>query len=194
MAPLDQKITVCGWVRTFRNDRFLAVNDGSTLNNLQMVIQKEDFDEELLKQLNTGAAVSVEGVLVASQGAGQTVELQLRSIELLGGADPDDPRPGNPLLDYTPRARGQPLRCRLERRGLEWRRPLPRRPQHGAARADQPPRSAAQPRRTSTGQAIRRGPQRRGAQTRRSHWRRSHARDTQPSRPREREPDRSRPQ
>ena len=89
-APSDQKITVCGWVRTFRNDRFLAVNDGSTINNLQLVIQKEEHDEDLLKQLNTGAAISAEGVLVESQGAGQTSELQVSSLELLGGADPDE--------------------------------------------------------------------------------------------------------
>ena len=89
-APSEQKVIVCGWVRTFRNDRFLALNDGSTISNLQLVIQKEDFDEELLKQLNTGAAISAEGVLVASQGAGQTVELQVNSLKLLGGADPDE--------------------------------------------------------------------------------------------------------
>ena len=89
-APSEQKIAVCGWVRTFRNDRFLAVNDGSTINNLQLVIQKEDHDEDLLKQLNTGAAISAEGVLVESQGAGQTAELQVSSLELLGGADPDE--------------------------------------------------------------------------------------------------------
>ena len=89
-APSENKITVCGWVRTFRNDRFLAVNDGSTINNLQLVIQKEDHDEEILKQLNTGAAVSAEGVLVESQGSGQKVELQVSSLDLLGGADPDE--------------------------------------------------------------------------------------------------------
>ena len=90
MAPSEQKITVCGWVRTFRNDRFLALNDGSTINNLQLVIQKEDHSEDLLKQLNTGAAISAKGVLVESQGAGQTVELQITSLDLLGGADPDE--------------------------------------------------------------------------------------------------------
>ena len=89
-APSQQKITICGWVRTFRNDRFLAINDGSTINNLQLVIQKEDFSEELLKQLNTGAAICAEGELVESQGAGQKVELQVTSLELLGGADPDE--------------------------------------------------------------------------------------------------------
>lgn len=89
-APSEQRITICGWVRTFRNDRFLAVNDGSTINNLQLVIQKEDHSEALLKQLNTGAAICAEGVLIESQGGGQTVELQVNSLELLGGADPDE--------------------------------------------------------------------------------------------------------
>ncbi len=89
-VPSEQKITVCGWVRTFRNDRFLAINDGSTINNLQLVIQKEDHSDDVLKQLNTGAAVSAEGVLVESQGSGQTVELQVSSLEILGGADPEE--------------------------------------------------------------------------------------------------------
>ena len=88
--PSEQLITVCGWVRTFRNDRFLAINDGSTINNLQLVIQKEDHSDDVLKQLNTGAAVSAEGVLVESQGSGQTLELQVSSLEILGGADPDE--------------------------------------------------------------------------------------------------------
>ena len=89
-TPSAEALTVCGWVRTFRNDRFLAINDGSTLNNLQLVIQKEEFDDTMLKQLNTGAAVRASGVLVESQGGGQKVELMVSSLELLGGADPDE--------------------------------------------------------------------------------------------------------
>ena len=89
-APSEEKLTVCGWVRTFRNDRFLAVNDGSTLRNLQLVVQKEDFKDEVLKQLNTGAAIRAVGVLVESQGGGQTVELQVEELEVLGGANPDE--------------------------------------------------------------------------------------------------------
>jgi len=89
-APSAETLTVCGWVRTFRNDRFLAINDGSTLNNLQLVIQKEEFDDAVLKQLNTGAAVTASGVLVESQGGGQKIELQVSSLEILGGADPDE--------------------------------------------------------------------------------------------------------
>ena len=61
MAPSSNKITICGWVRTFRNDRFLAVNDGSTIHNIQLVVQREDFEESVLKQLNTGAAIRACG-------------------------------------------------------------------------------------------------------------------------------------
>jgi asparaginyl-tRNA synthetase len=89
-APSSNKITVCGWVRTFRNDRFLAVNDGSTIHNIQLVVQREDFEESVLKQLNAGAAIRAVGVLVESQGGGQSVEIQVEELEILGGADPDD--------------------------------------------------------------------------------------------------------
>ena len=89
-APSSNRIVVCGWVRTFRNDRFLAINDGSTIHNIQLVVQREDFDDALLKQLNTGAAVRASGVLVESQGGGQSVEVQVDDLEVLGGADPDE--------------------------------------------------------------------------------------------------------
>ena len=89
-VPSKQNIVVCGWVRTFRNDRFLAINDGSTINNLQLVIQREDHAEEVLKHLNTGAAVRAVGILIESQGAGQTVELQVTSLKVLGEADPEE--------------------------------------------------------------------------------------------------------
>ena len=64
---VGQTLRVCGWVRTFRNDRFLAVNDGSTLQNLQLVVDKEATDAEVLKQLHTGAAIEAVGELVESQ-------------------------------------------------------------------------------------------------------------------------------
>ena len=88
-SQAGRKITVCGWVRTFRNDRFLAVNDGSSVSNLQLVIEKENFDETLLKQLTTGAAITAKGLLVESQGSGQETELMVESLELLGAADPE---------------------------------------------------------------------------------------------------------
>ena len=80
---------VQGWVRTFRANRFVALNDGSTLDNLQCVIDFESVDESLLKQINTGAALRLEGTLVKSQGGGQKVELQVEKVNLLGASDPE---------------------------------------------------------------------------------------------------------
>ena len=83
---------VKGWVRTKRgskNVNFIALNDGSTLHNLQVVADTGKFDEQLLRDINTGAALAVEGTLSESQGSGQNVELIAEKIELLGKADPD---------------------------------------------------------------------------------------------------------
>ena len=81
--------SVQGWVRTFRANRFVALNDGSTLDNLQCVVDFEALDESLLKQITTGAALHLEGNLVESQGSGQNVELQVEKITLLGASDPE---------------------------------------------------------------------------------------------------------
>lgn len=78
-----------GWVKTYRSNRFIALNDGSTINNIQCVVNFEDFDENLLKQINTGAALKVSGTLVESQGRGQKVEIQVKEIVVHGGADPE---------------------------------------------------------------------------------------------------------
>ena len=86
---LLQEITVNGWVRTFRSNRFIALNDGSTLHNIQCVVDFEKFDDALLKQVNTGAALKITGTLVESQGKGQSVEIQVRDIFVHGGADPE---------------------------------------------------------------------------------------------------------
>ncbi len=88
-ALVGQHVTVCGWVRTFRNNQFLSVNDGSCLGNLQLVLDREGTDEALLKRLTTGAAIRAEGVLVESQGAGQATEVDVTRIEVLGDADPE---------------------------------------------------------------------------------------------------------
>ncbi len=83
---------VMGWVKTKRgskNVNFIALNDGSTIHNLQVVAESDKFDEELLREINTGAAISATGILAESQGSGQKVELLAEKIELLGGADPD---------------------------------------------------------------------------------------------------------
>jgi asparaginyl-tRNA synthetase len=78
-----------GWVRTFRNNQFLAVNDGSCLGNLQIVLGINEFDEKLIKKLHTGASVAVKGTLVESVGKGQRVELKASELTVLGESDPD---------------------------------------------------------------------------------------------------------
>src|SRR5690606_40545157 len=79
-----------GSVRTFRSNRFIALNDRSTIHNIQCVVDFENFPEDTLKQLNTGAAVSIVGTLVESQGKGQAVEIQVKEIDILGGANPEE--------------------------------------------------------------------------------------------------------
>ena len=86
----SQEITVKGWVRTFRSNRFIALNDGSTINNIQCVIDFENTDENTLKRISTGAAVSIKGTLVESQGKGQNVEIQVSGLEILGDSNPDE--------------------------------------------------------------------------------------------------------
>lgn len=82
-------VHVKGWVRTFRANRFIALNDGSTLQNIQCVVDFENLEEEQLKRITTGAAVSISGALVDSQGKGQTVEIQVSDLEILGDSDPE---------------------------------------------------------------------------------------------------------
>ena len=82
-----QEVEIKGWVRTFRANRFIALNDGSTLNNIQCVVDFEEFDETLLKRITTGAAIQVVGELTESQGKGQKVEIQVSKIEILGDSD-----------------------------------------------------------------------------------------------------------
>ncbi|WP_257669070.1 asparagine--tRNA ligase [Parapedobacter tibetensis] len=83
------RVTVKGWVKTFRNNQFIAINDGSTLGNLQAVIDFDQTDEMLLKRLTTGAAIAVTGPLVESLGKGQRVEIKVESLEILGDSDPE---------------------------------------------------------------------------------------------------------
>ena len=92
LGQVGAEITVKGWVRTRRgskNVNFIALNDGSTIHNLQIVAEVETFGEELLKLINTGAAIGVTGKLVESAGSGQSVELQAFAIEVIGVADPE---------------------------------------------------------------------------------------------------------
>ena len=90
---VGQATNAKGWVRTRRGSKhvsFIALNDGSTINNIQVVAEGEDFTEELLKQITTSSCISVSGVLVASKGSGQAVEILAKEIEILGGADPEE--------------------------------------------------------------------------------------------------------
>jgi asparaginyl-tRNA synthetase len=84
-----QQVEIKGWVRTFRANRFIALNDGSTINNIQCVVNFENFDEALLKRITTGAAIHVKGELVESQGKGQKVEIVVSKIDVLGDSDPE---------------------------------------------------------------------------------------------------------
>lgn len=85
-----QEITIKGWVRTFRSNRFIALNDGSTIKNIQCVLDFENTPEDILKRITTGAALSIKGTLVESQGKGQTVEIQVTNIEVLGDSNPEE--------------------------------------------------------------------------------------------------------
>ena len=82
-----QEVTAKGWVRTFRNNQFIALNDGSTIHNIQCVVDFENTPEETLKRITTGAAVCVKGTLQESQGKGQSVEIQVSQIDILGDSD-----------------------------------------------------------------------------------------------------------
>lgn len=81
------EVTVMGWVRTFRNNQFIALNDGSTNNNLQVVVQLGLLEETDLKRITTGASLKVVGTIVPSLGKGQKVELKATSVEILGDSD-----------------------------------------------------------------------------------------------------------
>ena len=88
-VPNGQVVIVKGWVRTFRSNRFIALNDGSTINNIQCVVDFETLGEDLLKQIATGAALEIQGSLVESQGRGQKVEIQVNELIVHGKADPE---------------------------------------------------------------------------------------------------------
>jgi asparaginyl-tRNA synthetase len=83
----EQEITVYGWVRTFRNNQFIALNDGSTNNNLQVVVDFQNMPEAELKRITTGAAIRAQGMLIPSLGKGQTVELKAKTIDIIGDSD-----------------------------------------------------------------------------------------------------------
>jgi asparaginyl-tRNA synthetase len=85
-----EEVLIKGWVRTFRSNRFIHINDGSTINNIQAVVDFEKFDSTELKRITTGACISVNGKLVESPGKGQHVEIGVTSFEILGDSNPDE--------------------------------------------------------------------------------------------------------
>lgn len=87
--PVGEEVTVCGWIRTFRSNQFAAVSDGSCIQTLQVVIDHEQTDPALLKRITTGAAIMAKGVVSASLGKGQDIEVKASSIEVVGDSDPD---------------------------------------------------------------------------------------------------------
>ena len=88
-APSSQEVQINGWVKTFRSNRFIALNDGSTIKNIQCVVDFENFDEATIKNITTGSAILVKGNLVESQGRGQNVEIVASEITIHGTADPE---------------------------------------------------------------------------------------------------------
>jgi asparaginyl-tRNA synthetase len=86
---INETVTVKGWVKTFRANRFIALNDGSTIDTLQCVVDYENTEAQLLKKINTGAAVEITGQLVESMGKGQSIEIIVSRLVVVGEADPD---------------------------------------------------------------------------------------------------------
>jgi len=88
-TEFGKKVTVMGWVKTFRNNRFIALSDGSCMQNIQIVLDYENLPETLLKRITTGSSIAVTGSLVQSIGKGQSVEINAETIEILGDCDAD---------------------------------------------------------------------------------------------------------
>ena len=86
---VGEKIKINGWVRTFRANRFIALNDGSTIENLQCVIDYENIQSNVLKKINTGAAIQIIGILAESQGSKQKVEVVVEEFKILGESNPE---------------------------------------------------------------------------------------------------------
>ena len=87
--PVQQQVTVMGWVRTFRNNQFIALNDGSTNTNLQVVVELGKYDDEFLKRITTSAALKITGIVIPSPGKGQKLEVKATEVEILGDSDPE---------------------------------------------------------------------------------------------------------
>jgi len=79
-TPISKTIKVKGWVKTFRANRFISLNDGSTFQSIQCVVDYENTDSEILNNINTGASVEISGILVESQGKGQKIEIKVEKL------------------------------------------------------------------------------------------------------------------
>ncbi len=90
ISPKKQNIVTKGWIKTFRGNRFISINDGSTINNLQCVIDFNSQNQELLKKLTTGTSIKIEGVLVKSIGKGQSIEVMVKKLFIYGESDPEN--------------------------------------------------------------------------------------------------------
>ena len=88
-GKIGSQIEVYGWVKTFRNNQFVSLNDGSTISNLQVVVDYTTLGEEVLKKITTGASIRVKGRIQESKGSGQSIELLASEIEVLGDSDPE---------------------------------------------------------------------------------------------------------
>ena len=86
---VNNNVTVGGWVRAFRGKKFIELNDGSTIKNIQCVISESSIEEEILKKITVGCSLKIKGDLIKSIGKGQNFEIQVLSIEILGQSDPD---------------------------------------------------------------------------------------------------------
>ena len=87
---IGDNISINGWVKTFRSNRFITLNDGSCLEDIQCVINFEEFDKEILSKINTGTSLNIEGEIVESQGKGQNIEISVKEINILGLSNPDE--------------------------------------------------------------------------------------------------------
>jgi len=87
---INAEVLIKGWVKAFRSNRFIQINDGSTIENIQVVVDFERMDESILNRIGTAAAIEVIGKVVESQGSGQKIEIEAKSIEILGDANPDE--------------------------------------------------------------------------------------------------------
>lgn len=88
-TEFNREVTVMGWVRTFRNNQFIALNDGSCMGNIQIVVDFNETPDDILKRITTGAAIAVTGTVVESIGKGQKLDIKATSLEILGDSDPE---------------------------------------------------------------------------------------------------------